>query len=77
MKHDYKNRLAQLALWMAMAAMPLMAAAGNCRGDVNGDGHVTIADVSILIDGLLGNGTMDDDAADVNRDGIVSISDVR
>ena len=76
MKHDYKNRLAQLALWMAMAAMPLMAAAGNCRGDVNGDGHVTIADVSILIDGLLGNGTMDDDAADVNRDGIVSISDV-
>ena len=44
-------------------------------GDVNGDGSTTIADVTALIDLLLGNGTAPA-AADVNGDGQVTIADV-
>ena len=44
-------------------------------GDVNGDGSVTIADVTALVDLLLGNGTAPA-AADVNGDGQVTIADV-
>ena len=44
-------------------------------GDVNGDGQVTIADVTALIDMLLGNGTAPA-AADVTGDGQVTIADV-
>ena len=44
-------------------------------GDVNGDGSVTISDVTALIDILLGSGTAPA-VADVNGDGNVTISDV-
>ena len=47
----------------------------DVTGDVNGDGSVTIADVTALIDILLGNGTAPA-AADVNGDGSVTIADV-
>ena len=48
------------------------------RGDVNGDGKVSITDVSTLINYLLsGNGAaVNLDAADVNEDGKVAITDV-
>ena len=46
------------------------------RGDVNGDGHVTISDVTALIDLLLGGGTINNPAADCNNDSNVTISDV-
>ena len=46
-------------------------------GDVNGDGNVSIADVTALIDYLLGSGgTINEDGADVNQDGNISIADV-
>lgn len=46
-------------------------------GDVNGDGEVSIADVTALIDYLLSpNSTLDEDVADVNHDGEVTIGDV-
>ena len=45
-------------------------------GDVNGDGAVTIADVTMLIDYLLGSADVDLAASDVNGDGEVSIADV-
>ena len=46
------------------------------QGDVDGDGQVTIADVTALIDLLL-SGTGDSNpAADVDGDGVVTISDV-
>ena len=45
-------------------------------GDVNGDGFVTIADVTTLIDYLLGGGNVDVRASDVNKDGAVTIADV-
>ena len=46
------------------------------RGDVNGDGSVTISDVTALIDLLLGGGTISNPAADCNGDSNVTISDV-
>ena len=46
------------------------------RGDVNGDGSVTISDVTALIDLLLGSGTINNPAADCNNDTNVTISDV-
>ena len=45
-------------------------------GDVDGDGHVKISDVTALIDLLLGGDTSNNKAADVNKDGKVDISDV-
>lgn len=47
------------------------------KGDVNGDGKISISDVTALIDGLLENGNiLSDSIADVNNDGTVSIADV-
>jgi len=57
---------------------PCNISVGYDRGDVNGDGHVSIADVSAIIDHLLG-GELDEfqrEAADTNTDGEVSIADV-
>ena len=48
------------------------------RGDVDGDGNVSISDVTALIDYLLSNDAtgIDTDAADCDEDGSISISDV-
>ena len=48
------------------------------KGDVNCDGVVNIADVTVLIDYLLGNeaDTFNREAADVNKDGVINIADV-
>lgn len=48
---------------------------GNTPGDVNGDGSVSIADVTTLIDLLLNGGEMTEQA-DVDADGQVGIKDV-
>jgi hypothetical protein len=49
----------------------------STRGDVNGDGNVTIDDVTELIDYLLGsNSSINVANADANQDGNVSIDDV-
>ena len=47
-------------------------------GDVNNDGEVTIADVTALVNILLGKDASgyDLDAADANEDGDVTIADV-
>jgi len=49
---------------------------GAPLGDVNGDGEVTVADVTTLIDFILGHHQLDVDTADVNRDGEVTVADV-
>ena len=46
------------------------------RGDVDGDGNVSIRDVTALIDLLLGGNTVSDEAADVNEDHSVTITDM-
>ena len=46
------------------------------RGDVNGDGNVSITDVTALIDLLLGSDSISNQAADCNQDGDIDITDV-
>ncbi len=52
----------------------------NCRsslpGDANGDGSITFADITALINIILGKSTDIYNAADVNNDGSVTIADV-
>ncbi|MBR0434126.1 MAG: carbohydrate-binding domain-containing protein [Bacteroidaceae bacterium] len=52
----------------------------NCRsflhGDVNGDGAVTIADVTALVNIILGKATDIYNAADINSDSSITIADV-
>lgn len=45
-------------------------------GDANGDGEITIGDVSVLIDLLLDGNPVVSDGLDVNGDGVVTIADV-
>ena len=45
-------------------------------GDANGDGHVTIADVTAMISLLMSGSAVDNPAADVNGDGHLTIGDV-
>jgi hypothetical protein len=44
------------------------------KGDVNGDGEISIADINALIDLILTDGM--NDAADVNEDGEINIADI-
>ena len=53
------------------------------KGDVNRDGYITIADVTALVNIILGKATLENDAdkydfdaADVNQDSNVTIADV-
>ena len=46
------------------------------RGDVNGDGQVTIADVTSLVNIILGNQGGDTSVADLNGDSQITIADV-
>lgn len=63
---------------MASTSFAVTVTAVSIPGDVNMDGEVTIADVTKLIDVLLGYVLADYDpaAADVDRDGEISIADV-
>jgi hypothetical protein len=47
------KRVALLSCAVLMAVMPMKAAPGVVYADVNGDGHVSIADIAALIDFLL------------------------
>ena len=54
-----------------------LAWADGMRGDVNGDNAVTPADISAIIDYLLGSTTtISPNAADLNRDGTVTPADI-
>lgn len=76
MKQHVIPSIARL-LALLMLIMPLsVSAAASLRGDVNGDGSVSIADVTTLIDQLLEGSNNYDVMADANADGTVSIADV-
>ena len=62
---------------MALCWLPMSAQNSNIRGDVDMDGSVTIADVTTLIDYLLGyNSNINMANADCDYDGSVTIGDV-
>lgn len=48
---------------------------GDIPGDMDGDGQLSVADLSNLISSIL-NGSADPEKADVNQDGIVNIADI-
>lgn len=73
-----KKYLQSLALLLAALMMPTAGAAASTdviRGDVNQDGSLNIADVTVLIDCLLTNSTAPAEA-DCNLDNNVNIADV-
>ena len=47
------------------------------RGDLDGDGLVTLADLRLLLQMLLGKTPVDLTHADLNGDGQLSLADVR
>ena len=57
-----------------MLASLVANAQNSPRGDVNGDGEVNIADVNVVIDVILGDGS--NMAADVNNDAEINIADI-
>jgi hypothetical protein len=70
--------IARNKYWLPMQFDPAVGwvdLAATIPGDVNGDGNVTIADVSALIDLLLSSGTPTA-GADGNADGSVTSADV-
>ena len=52
----------------------IISRVSNIKGDVNGDGEVTVADINAVINVILGKGS--NMAADVNKDGEITIADV-
>ena len=74
---DHRNTMKKLLALLAMLMvwlLPLDALALNKPGDVNNDGTVDIADLTTLIDVILGVGNVQN--ADINYDGDVDIADV-
>ena len=70
-----KNYLLTLLLALCLS-VPAFAEGNYIRGDVNGDGVVSSADISSLIDYLLNGTAIDEAAADVNGDGSVNPADI-
>ena len=71
MKKIYKTLFAL----MLACLVSTTASAETKKGDVNGDNQVTIADVTALVNVILGK-TASNAACDVNGDTIISIADV-
>ena len=66
---------AQIAKWMGLHKK---VATATLKGDANSDGQVTVADVMLVVNYVLGkeSGTFNSTNADVNGDGEITIADV-
>ena len=64
------------SLWSNTEQVTLLSGSTYEVGDVNTDGSINIADVTALIDYLLGSGEVDLNCADVNGDSSINIADV-
>ena len=55
-----------------------LAASSTSKGDINGDGEVNVADVTTLVDYILGKNptNCDESACDINGDNEINVSDV-
>ena len=80
---NYKDEVSWLKMWLItrIAWMDKQLgydSNGYLRGDVDGDGNVTITDVTVLIDYLLGSNTnsVNKNNADCDLNGTVTIADV-
>lgn len=77
-----RNARLRFASWKAdvnsNGAVRQIIMTSTLRGDVNGDGEVSVADINVIIDIILG-GTTDAELlqrADVNRDGEITVADI-
>ena len=61
---------------LATCSFMVTVTAATVAGDVNGDGNISIADVTMLIDVILSQDLDGNAQADVNQDGAVNIIDV-
>ena len=61
---------------LATCSFMVTVTGATVAGDVNGDGNISIADVTMLIDVILSQGLDSNAQADVNQDGAVNIIDV-
>lgn len=61
---------------LATCSFMVTVTGATVAGDVNGDGNISIADVTMLIDVILSQGLDGNAQADVNQDGAVNIIDV-
>ena len=69
------KKIPQVLFALLLACMVSTAAAQTKKGDVNGDKQVTVADVTALVNVILGKATRND-ACDVNGDTFVTKADV-
>ena len=69
------KKIPQILFALLLACMVSTAAAQTKKGDVNGDKQVTVADVTALVNVILGKATRND-ACDVNGDTFVTKADV-
>ena len=55
-----------------------LAASSTRKGDINGDGEVNVADVTTLVDYILGKNptNCNESACDINGDNEINVSDV-
>ena len=67
--------LLAMALLTSVCAMAQSNDATPLKGDVNGDKNVTIADVTVLVNIILGKAEPNA-VADVNGDGSVDVADI-
>ena len=75
----YKVEAATYRSYIAEIAFQTPLSKPVVRGDVNGDGSITIADVTALVNIILGTDNANasaNDAADMNEDGSITIADV-
>ena len=78
-KGDYMNKpITQMAVdpVKGEASFMFMPATQVLEGDVNGDGEVTIGDVSALLEIILRGDAEEGSPADVNDDGEINIADI-
>lgn len=58
------------------AQMQLTVTSAAATGDINGDGAITVADATALVNKMLGTADLPDALCDINADGTVDVGDV-
>ncbi len=72
-----KNMLKTIIMALMLAFTANSAKAATLKGDINGDNILTVSDVTMLVNIVLGNGEAPNfNIADVNGDGAITVSDV-